>query len=94
MECECIMAMVMHAQEVASEVADSEKRRLAATQQNEEVARQQREQKQADAEAAARSRLQSIVPILGRRLIYSHHIINETKRHNVIHWAAELRLGG
>jgi len=46
------------------------------------------------AHAASLKAKESVVPILGRRLIYSHHIINEQKRADVIHWAAELRLGG
>ena len=34
------------------------------------------------------------IPVLGRRLLYSHHIINPNKRKVVIEWALELGLGG
>ncbi|TYZ59190.1 hypothetical protein PybrP1_007123 [[Pythium] brassicae (nom. inval.)] len=33
-------------------------------------------------------------PVLGRRAIYFHHIINPTKRRVVKDWASELQLGG
>ncbi|CCI43389.1 unnamed protein product [Albugo candida] len=33
-------------------------------------------------------------PILGRRAIYFHHIAAESKRHALVNWAKELRLGG
>jgi hypothetical protein len=32
--------------------------------------------------------------VLGRRMIYFHHIINEGKREMVSSWAIQLRLGG
>ena len=32
--------------------------------------------------------------VLGRRLLYSHHLIADSKRAAVLQWALELRLGG
>ena len=37
---------------------------------------------------------QSQIPILGRRMIFSHHIIADSKRSAVCNWAAELKLSG
>ena len=37
---------------------------------------------------------QSQIPILGRRILFSHHIIADSKRSAVCNWAAELKLSG
>ncbi|KAF8821486.1 putative RWD domain-containing protein 2B [Cardiosporidium cionae] len=36
----------------------------------------------------------TLFPILGRRLCYSHHILASGKRRCIINWAVELQLGG
>ena len=37
---------------------------------------------------------QSQIPVLGRRILFSHHIIADSKRSAVCNWAAELKLCG
>jgi hypothetical protein len=37
---------------------------------------------------------QSHFPVLGRRILFSHHIIADSKRSAVVNWAVELGLGG
>ena len=37
---------------------------------------------------------QSVKPVLGRRILFSHHIIADSKRSAVCNWAADLALGG
>jgi hypothetical protein len=56
------------------------------------VAKQQAEKNifEADQQKSA----ESIAPMLGRRLVYSHHIINPNKRKQIKEWASELGLGG
>jgi hypothetical protein len=74
------------ADRAAAEQAEAARRR--AERQAAEAVVRAREEEQAR-EMAARTR-----PVLGRRLLYSHHIIADSKRKVVQQWAADLGLGG
>jgi len=93
-ESESVMGMVLHVQQAAAEEAEQEEAKEARRAHEEGETRRRRLDAAEKAAADASHRQRSSVPVLGRRLIVSHHIINETKRANVIEWAGELRLGG
>eukprot|EP00920_Eleutheroschizon_duboscqi_P036985 GHVT01088668.1.p1 GENE.GHVT01088668.1~~GHVT01088668.1.p1 ORF type:complete len:259 (-),score=5.20 GHVT01088668.1:747-1523(-) len=89
---ECVMQCVLAAQETLRLVANSEI--------SEHLGRNRPTNNVGDGEVTTESPPSQLPdrqcpnPVLGRRICYSHHILNPTKRKLIVQWAVELHLGG
>jgi hypothetical protein len=84
---ECTMQLVMFLNEHIT--AENERMR-----EERRTIQKQKEETKTIFDACEQEAIETSLPLLGRRLIYSHHIINPGKRKVIKEWASELELGG